>query len=421
MLSLAEVIKRNILSQTITGALFFDFSDAFGSVNRTKLLYKLRSNYGISGRLFLYLVSFLSSRKARVTVNTLVVGDWIESEYGTSAGTILGALLFIAYVQDTPICIRPKFADDLVGFTSGKDVATVEESLQCILNELSAWSAEWDMQLNITKTKVVLFGTQQGKVNLVLTVIEQVDCIKYLGVWLDSHVSFMQQAEYAASKATKAAWKINRLIDGRKGLTPKTGIALYKCLIRPCWEFSVAAWATMQEKGIKLLEQVQERCLRAIFGAKAHAAADAIDVIANVTPVRLRIEQLCTLEYVRILSKPQQSCLRALLQDATLLQSGFTPMRYLYFQSKTVHKAMEDLSVELEHTIQAAEILNDSRIEYIDIVHNNDCGNVTSVQGKVDEFIRLHQHDCVGNCLYGWRCYREWKGQLCICIQVSPT
>jgi len=61
----------------------------------------------------------------------------------------------------------------------------------------------------------------------------------------------------------------------------------------------------MTEKGIKLLEQVQGRCLRAIFGAKAHAAADAIDVIANVTPIGLRIQQLCTLEYVRIMSKPQ--------------------------------------------------------------------------------------------------------------------
>jgi len=28
----------------------------------------------------------------------------------------------------------------------------------------------------------------------------------------------------------EAAWKINWLIDGRKGLTPKTGIALYKLL-----------------------------------------------------------------------------------------------------------------------------------------------------------------------------------------------
>ena len=269
----------------------------------------------------MYLVSLLSSRKARVTVNTLI-GDWIESEYGTSAGTILGALLFIAYVQDMPICIQPKFADDLVGFTSAKDVATVEESLLCILNELSAWSVEWDMQLNITKTKVMLFGKQHGKVNLVShgTAIEQVNCIKYLCTWLDSHVSFMQQAEYAASKATKAAWKINRLIDGRKGLTPKTGIALYKCLIRPCCEFSIATWATMPEKGTKLLEQVQGQCLRAIFGAKAHAAADAIDMIANVTPVTLRIQQLCTLEYVIIMTKPQHS-LQSMLHDATLLST----------------------------------------------------------------------------------------------------
>ena len=49
--------------------------------------------------------------------------------------------------------------------------------------------------------------------------------------------------------------------------------------------------------------------------------------------------------------------------------------------------------MELEHTIQAAEILNDSRIEYIDILQNKDCGSVTRVQGKVEEFISLHQHE----------------------------
>ena len=53
---------------------------------------------------------------------------------------------------------------------------------------------------------------------------------------------------------------------------------------------------------------------------------------------------------------------------------------------------MEDLSVELEYTIQAAEILNDNRIEYIDILHNNDCGSVTRVHGKVEEFISPHHH-----------------------------
>ena len=100
VLSLVEMIKRNIHSQSITGVLFFDFTDAFGSVNRTTLIYKLVNNFGISGRLLLYLVSFLSGRQARINVNDLI-GEWVKSERGTSAGTVLGALLFLSYVQDT--------------------------------------------------------------------------------------------------------------------------------------------------------------------------------------------------------------------------------------------------------------------------------------------------------------------------------
>ena len=39
------------------------------------------------------------------------VGDWIESLLGTSAGTRLGSLLFIAFMYDVPKSIFPKFAD----------------------------------------------------------------------------------------------------------------------------------------------------------------------------------------------------------------------------------------------------------------------------------------------------------------------
>ena len=56
VLLLAEVIKTNVLSENCIGVVFFDFTDTFGSVNRTKLVYKLRDHFGISGRLLLYLV-----------------------------------------------------------------------------------------------------------------------------------------------------------------------------------------------------------------------------------------------------------------------------------------------------------------------------------------------------------------------------
>ena len=74
------------------------------------------------------------------------------------------------------------------------------------------------MTLNTSKTKVMLFGSAGGTVSLTLhgAAVEQVDVIKYLGVWLDNQLTFMQQVEYAISKATRAAWKVNRLIEGRE-------------------------------------------------------------------------------------------------------------------------------------------------------------------------------------------------------------
>ena len=54
----------------------------------------------------------------------------------------------------------------------------------------------------------------------------------------------------------------------------------------------MAAWATAAEKGLYLIETTQTRCLRSILGAKANTLADAIDVVANITAVRLRIQEV---------------------------------------------------------------------------------------------------------------------------------
>ena len=63
-------------------------------------------------------MDFLSGHHARLQINDLI-GQRISSEYGTSVGTILGAIIFISCVHDTPI--QPKFADDLVSHMSGED------------------------------------------------------------------------------------------------------------------------------------------------------------------------------------------------------------------------------------------------------------------------------------------------------------
>jgi len=66
-----------------------------------------------------------------------LIGDWIESEWGTSAGTVIGPILFIAYAHDKPICIQLKFADDMVGYAVGDDVSEVQSQLQRCIDETS--------------------------------------------------------------------------------------------------------------------------------------------------------------------------------------------------------------------------------------------------------------------------------------------
>ena len=127
---------KNTLNGKVTGVVFFDFCNAFGSVNRVKLLHKLKLDFGISGRLWSYVVSFLSGRRAWIEVNQLV-GEWLELLYGTSAGTMLEMILFLARVHDTPASVSFKFADDLVSRAVAEDIPSVQKSVQEAMDQLA--------------------------------------------------------------------------------------------------------------------------------------------------------------------------------------------------------------------------------------------------------------------------------------------
>jgi len=157
LLMVVEKVKQGLLSGNKAGVVFFDFTDAFGRVDRKWLLYKLAEDFGITGKLFLHIASFLSDRTARVKVNGHY-GEWLESMFGTSAVTNLGPLLFIIYMHDIPDRIFPKFADDVVSVVVESDVMHITKELQQSVDDLVNWSQKWGMVRNVSKTKVMLFG-----------------------------------------------------------------------------------------------------------------------------------------------------------------------------------------------------------------------------------------------------------------------
>ena len=98
---------------TIIALCFFDLAKAFDTVWHRGLLAKLHLVFGVSGPALSWLESYLSSRSQFVSVLS-INSDPLPVSSGVPQGSILGPLLFVAYVNDLP-SIDPGvslFADD---------------------------------------------------------------------------------------------------------------------------------------------------------------------------------------------------------------------------------------------------------------------------------------------------------------------
>ncbi len=94
-------------------AVFCDISKAFDRVWHRGLLFKL-SSIGVTGCLYQWFASYLSSRKQRV-VYANASSEWSYINAGVPQGSILGPLLFLIYINDIVNEINSKirlFADD---------------------------------------------------------------------------------------------------------------------------------------------------------------------------------------------------------------------------------------------------------------------------------------------------------------------
>jgi len=56
-------------------------------------------------------------------------------------------------------------------------------------------------------------------------------------------------------------------------------------------EHAVPVWAAMSDKDQLKLEKAQVQCLKAVIGANAHSSSPAVEVIAGIMPVKIRIRE----------------------------------------------------------------------------------------------------------------------------------
>ena len=145
------------------GAIFLDLSKAFDTISHDILLYKL-NYYGLCGKCYQLLTSYLANRRQFVSVNG-VTSEVKPCNLGVPQGSILGPLLFIIYINDLPLSLEQTgcllYADDTTLFCGSDDIYSLCNQLTADLNLLSSWLNANRLVLNINKSNFVVFSLKK--------------------------------------------------------------------------------------------------------------------------------------------------------------------------------------------------------------------------------------------------------------------
>ena len=310
---------------------FVDFKKAFDKVNHLKLLFKLRKT-NIGSLLYNVIKDMYqkNDNNLQVKIGKFLSGKF-PSEIGVRQGDSISPTLFNFYINEINNYIKPDetsptlgsktinlllYADDLI-LTS-----TTIEGLQKAVDNLDKFCADWNMEINVTKTKSIIFN-KGGRlipenVQYSNSKIETCKSYKYLGILMQCSGKFSECFKNLHQRGMKAMFKLTKSFNGSSP-SFNTCIHLFDHLIKPILTYGSDVWGYFllqgnngldMEKLIKLdIEKCHQKFLRYSLGVDRKAPT--IGIYGETGRYPIVIDMLCNSSHFveRLKKMPHDSLL----------------------------------------------------------------------------------------------------------------
>ena len=261
LITTIQKIASSMSSKGQVDVILLDFAKAFDKVPYQRLLHKL-DYYGMRNSTLRWIESFLSHRKQSVLLDGTRSTE-ADVLSGVLQGTVLGPLLFLAFINDLPEMTKHSdarlFADDCLLY---RHISSMQDSalLQQHLTALEGWETTWQMQFHPQKCTVIRINSNRRRIintnyQIHGHTLEVVDSSKYLGVT----ITWRKHIDDTVNKANKPLGFVRRNLSD---CSTSVKTAAYTTMVRPRLEYSSTVWDPHHNKEIHSLEQVQRRAAR---------------------------------------------------------------------------------------------------------------------------------------------------------------
>lgn len=224
LIRLTDNILWNFESKKVSAVAICDLSAAFDTVDHSVMKTVLSSKFGVQDQALKWFDSFLCPRMMKVQVGSSV-SDVRTFGFSVPQGSTSGANLFNLYsstleeVIPADLCLNG-FADDhSITDCFDPKIANNEhdtiERLEETLVKIKDWMNTVRLKMNDSKTEFMYFASPQmlkhttmNSISVNGTDVTRSECVRLLGAWLDSSLSFKQ---HVTTKAKAASINLHKL------------------------------------------------------------------------------------------------------------------------------------------------------------------------------------------------------------------
>lgn len=292
-----QLSHTNYKYRRLCAAITLDVRNAFNSASWQIILDELRRRE-IEGNLINIIASYLSHRK--IILEAKGTSKTREINSGVPQGSVLGPTLWNVLYDGLLRTTQPEgvtlvgFADDIIVVVVARGEEQLMNTANTSIQRVANWMNNNGLQLAPEKTEVALLTTKRKIAPVQFEVqgvaVRPKGALKYLGVWLDTKLTFATHVDKIIQKAEKTVAALTSLmpnIGGPRASKKK----LLSCVVQSQILYAAPVWHTAMsnQKLCQKLTSVERKMNIKICSAYRTISSEAAGVIAGVPPIELLI------------------------------------------------------------------------------------------------------------------------------------